>query len=332
MGGRSSALISETDSLIKRFLLGELPDDERVALEERFIKEDGFYNEVLAIQEELADTCVNGDLSPKERAQLEDYFMRSPRRQKRIEFAAALSQALVQPTQRELTASAAPWWRTWFVPFRPRLAWAATAAAIAFLLISSWLWMQNRHLSNRVEKAQVEKDSLLHQSSVSENAAAQKARELEDQIAALKAEGGDLKASIELKEKELEALRRAGTAPGARTASVVNAFILSPGLTRDTDEPEKLVLPTTSTSLRLQLDLEHEANYKGYLVEVRTARGNLVWSKSDLPIHKTSYGQAVSFVVPSNVLSNGEYEITLKGSTGHTLEAVGYYYFIILRR
>lgn len=324
-------MTTANDTLIKRFLLGELPDDQRGAVEERLFKEDEFYGEVLAIQEELADEYVSGDLSAKERSQLHDYFSKSPRRQQRVQFATAFAQALVQPVH-PLVHGRTPWFERPFALFRGSFAFAATAAAILLLILSGWLWMQNRRLSNSVEQARIEKESLQQRAALDHDSDSRKARELDDQLTALKAQDEALKSTIDQKDKELERLRRAAASPASRVDSALSAFILSPGLTRGNDEPEKLIIPASTKTLRLQLDLEREENFKTYIAEIRTARGNLVLSKSGLGMRRTSYGQAVSLVVPSSQLSNGEYEVTLKGVAGRNIQAVGYYYFIALQR
>jgi hypothetical protein len=68
------------------------------------------------------------------------------------------------------------------------------------------------------------------------------------------------------------------------------------------------------------------------VAEIRTARGNLVWSKSGLIGQPTSYGGAVFLTMPAKLISNGEFEVTLKGAANGKVEAVGYYYFIALKR
>ena len=330
--GHSSVVATETDKLIKRFLLGQLSDEQRVAVEERLFKEDAFYGEVLAVQEELADDYVSGDLSPSERAQVNNFFLKSPRRQKRLEFATTLSQALVQPAPRVVIPVRTAWHERPLSFFRGGFAFATAAAAVLLMILTGWLWMQNRRLTTTVEQARAENDALQQSSTDTQESAARKAKDLEDQLAALKQEGGALKTTIDQKEKELENLRRIAATPSSRTNTSLSAFILSPGLTRGNDEPEKLIVPPGTSTLRLQLDLEREENFKGYVAEIRTARGNLVWSKSGIPMHRTNYGQAVSIVVPSSLLPNGEYEVTLKGVAGRNVQTVGYYYFITLPR
>ena len=332
MGMEGSGLTAN-DTLIRSFLLGELAEEQRESLEARLFSEDDFYADVLAVQEELADDYVRGDLTAKERSQLQDYFARSPRRQERLEFATALAQAMEQPGVLERTeAKSESWLESFSALLRPGWAYAATAAALVLFVIAGWLLIQNRRLSSGIEQARGERDSLQQRSTADQQFAERKAKELEEQIAALKTEGGQLKTDIDQKEKELEYLRRASTNSKPLGDTTLSTFILTPGLTRGNDEPEKLIIPSSAKALRIQLDLEREEKYRGFVAEIRTARGNLVWSHSGLTMHRTNYGQAVAIVVPANVLSNGEYEVTLKGVSGRDFQAVGYYYFITQRR
>jgi hypothetical protein len=142
-----------------------------------------------------------------------------------------------------------------------------------------------------------------------------------------------MEAKIQQKERELEALRLAARSSNAQpAASRIATFILSPGLTRGTDEPEKLIISEAARSIQLQLDLERDEDYQSFVAEIRTARGNLAWSESGLALKRTSYGRAVFLTIPARLISNGEYEVSLKGAASGKVEAVGYYYFIALKR
>jgi hypothetical protein len=112
----------------------------------------------------------------------------------------------------------------------------------------------------------------------------------------------------------------------------VATFTLLPGLTRESNEPEELIIPSAARSIQLRLGLEREEQYQDYLVEIRTARGHLIWSKSGLGSQRTAAGQAVLLTLPNKYLANGEYEVVLKGVAPGKLDALGYYYFIALNR
>lgn len=326
------------EKLAVRFLLGNLSEESRLQLEECFFKEDRFYEQLLAIQEELTDDYVQDNLSPGERAQFENQFLRSPRRRERVEFASAFSHVLTGSRARSIAIQAGrvPRWESLMGFIRPqgsRLAAAALAAALVLMIGSAWLFVENRRLSGDVQQAREEKDQLIQRSGANEAEAVQKREELERDISALRAQGGEMEAKIQQKERELEALRLAARSADTQpTASQIATFILSPGLTRGTDEPEKLIISAAARLIQLQLDLEREEDYQSFVAEIRTARGNLAWSESGLALKRTSYGRAVFLNIPAKLISNGEYEVALKGAGSGKVEAVGYYYFIALKR
>jgi hypothetical protein len=325
------------EKLVSRFLLGELTEENRLQFEERFFKDDRFYEQVLAIQEELADDYVHNKLSRTERTHFENVFLQSPRRRQRVEFAAAFTRALEGTPSLTKAEPVTTWWESLFSFINPkglRLTTAlASAAAVLVLAGAIWLFVENRRLASDVEQARAEKESLLQQSTLNEAEAEQKRQELERDIAALRLQGREMESAIQQKQRELEGLQRIKTTVRSTAdASSIATFILPPGLTRSTDEPEKLIVPTAVRSMQLQLDLEREEDFQSYTVELRTARGNLVWSKSGIPLKKTGYGRAVLVTIPAKLVPNGEYELTLKGSDRGNVQAVGYYYFIALRR
>lgn len=321
---------------IVRFFLGELSEDARLQVEERMFRDDGFYEQVLAIQEELADDYVRNNLSAGQRIQFNNHFLRSPRRKARVKFAAAFNRALVgQAIGATPAASGSRWWES-LLSFRLRLSsgpmLAALAAVLVMLIGFSWLYVDNRRLSKSVEQGRAERDKLIDRARGKETEADREKQRLESEIAALRARGNEMDAAIQQKERELDALKRASQSTTGASISEAATFILSPGLTRGADEPEKLMISRTSRLIHLELALEKPENYKGYVAEIRTARGNLVLSRSIPAAQQTSFGQAVSLTVPVHQLPIGEYEITLKGSSEGRLQSIGYYYFIALRR
>lgn len=201
------------------------------------------------------------------------------------------------------------------------------------LLGGSWLYVQNRRLADRAAQAGGQRDDSSRQAQARAAAAERQRQELERETIALRAQGGELQSKIQQKQRELEASQRERQATAAqRPESFVAMFTLLPGLTRESNVPEKLIIPAAARFVQLRLGLEHDEEYESYLAEIRTARGNLVWSKSGLMSQHTTAGQSVSLTLPNKYLANGEYEVALKGAAAGKLDALGYYYFIALNR
>lgn len=322
---------------IRRFLLGELSENQRVEVEERLFIDDVYYKHILAIQEELADDYVQNNLPLRQRHYFDQNFLNSPIRRERVEFAAALSGALgISNTHVSFAPRTPSWWQSITATlFQPgfRLVLATSAATLALFLGVVWLAVENHRLSQEAKNVNQQHDALLEQTRANQNAAISRELQLEGEIAKLRGQGSEMQTSIDEKQRELDSLRNARRSSRTdKPPAAVAMFILSPGLTRGTDEPEKLIISPAARSVQLQLDLEKEEDYQGYVAEIRTARGNLVWSRAGLKLQQTAYGQAVMLTVPADVLSTGEYEIALKGARPTNLEAIGYYYIIALQK
>src|ERR1051325_10693415 len=78
------------DKLASRFLLGDLPEEQKAQLEERFFTDDDYFEYMLAVEDELIDDYAQGALTGRERERFETYFLNSPERRSRLEFARAL--------------------------------------------------------------------------------------------------------------------------------------------------------------------------------------------------------------------------------------------------
>jgi anti-sigma factor RsiW len=63
------------DEVLVRYLLGELAEPERDRLEGAYLSDDALHEQLLAIEIELIDAYVRGDLSADERRHFETRFL-----------------------------------------------------------------------------------------------------------------------------------------------------------------------------------------------------------------------------------------------------------------
>src|SRR5262245_48119753 len=73
-----------------RYLLGEASEAEASELEERYFADDGFFEHLQTVEDELIDAYVRGSLSPQERQHFEESFLTNSKRRQRVEFAKTL--------------------------------------------------------------------------------------------------------------------------------------------------------------------------------------------------------------------------------------------------
>lgn len=119
---------SQDPQLFERFLLGDLPEADREALEERLLDDPDLFFEIELAEEELLDAYVRGELSAADRQRFEAVLGRAPRIQERLRFGRQLAaKANRESTERSraqppaLAAPVSPWQR--FVAWWRRASW-----------------------------------------------------------------------------------------------------------------------------------------------------------------------------------------------------------------
>jgi hypothetical protein len=133
------------EGLLVRYLLGRVDPQEQERIEQRYLTEPEFHEELKAAERDLIDQYVHGELPDPE--EFERQFLTSPQRRQKVEFARALQQSLGAPSLAEAGAvrnlapptSGSAW--AW------RLAAATVLVAIGAALLVTW---QGRVATNRI--------------------------------------------------------------------------------------------------------------------------------------------------------------------------------------
>jgi tetratricopeptide (TPR) repeat protein len=82
------------DTLIRRYLLSDLTDEEREAVEVRMLTDTSFNDEVVATEQELVDEYLAKELPQSERTLFEANFHSTEHGKQQVEFAKALKQSI----------------------------------------------------------------------------------------------------------------------------------------------------------------------------------------------------------------------------------------------
>ncbi len=119
------------DKLLVRYLLGELPDDDASDLEQAVLTDGGLFEELQAIEDDLVDGYVRGELSPREVGSFESRFLATAEGRGRVAMARGLLAAVDRrPAPR---ASGESLWQRLgrlLVPPAPAVRWAWAAALV----------------------------------------------------------------------------------------------------------------------------------------------------------------------------------------------------------
>jgi len=123
---------------IRRYLLGELSDVDMETLEQEILSNENLFEEILIVEEELADEYVAGTLNQEDRTNFDRHFLATPERQQNVRFAGALNRYVTTEANREFAGPVSQhFWatHTWVGRAAGVVAIIAVAVAILWFLL-----------------------------------------------------------------------------------------------------------------------------------------------------------------------------------------------------
>jgi hypothetical protein len=309
---------STNEVLIRRYLLGDVSEEERAEIEERFFADDDFYQSLLVAEDDLIYDYLRGAMDAKDRRLMEEQITASPRRRQKVELVKGLMQA-ANVTESEGELSLWQRLRDFFAPSRAlQFAMAAMVLALAFGVY--FLLRQSSDLRGEVARLEQQRER-------DRQAAIERDKESERQLERERARAEELSAQLESEREEKERLAEEARRRQAEEQLSTQSLTLLP-TARDRSDAERIVVNKNTARITIRLDLEGDLRYRSYRAEVRASAGNLVWNQT-----AQSNRKAVVIQLPAGVLSDGEYEVMLKGDAGNgQFEVINYYYFVVTKK
>ncbi len=313
----------------RRYLLGRLTPAEMERLEERMVAGDDACDAVGAVEDDLVDAWVRGELRRADRSAFRARLLGTEGMAERIASAralAALAAAAAPPRERR----GWPIGR-WLAAPRPALAAATALVLVALIAAGGFAW-RGAELSRRLERA----EAAARTAAGERDAAVRRAARLEARASTAGARRGDERRAaaerLEAAEEkaaalaaELERLR------AARAAAPAEVSFLLGMTTRSAAGLPRLVVPGTAGRVRLQLDTGGEEPYPAFRARLLAAGGAVAWSRAGIAPAPPG-GPTVELELPAEVLRPGRYELVLEGvAAGAAPELVAAYEFEVRR-
>ena len=357
-------LTKEDEPLIRRYLLGQLSDEQRRRVEEDFLLDDEHLQRVQASEDDLIEDYLRDTLSPGEREMFERHFMAAPEQRESVRQASALRNYFVgaaavtpantaSPDQLTTSPQAAqePRWHR-YVPALLRrtpntmmnlrlgstMAAIILAAACAVVLWRSWDGGTNRPAEQHTERAGMQRGEgelpaqLAEQRRLNEELreAAERERrqrlEPEQQLA----EAGARRPRPAGDERDAAATKSRVSTPPPRQEVVTLA--LMPGQTMSNGERSSVELSPGIQALRLDLIVEDD-RYRSYQAELHTDEDGQIWRGDNLKARRSRKSRVVIAIIPAKLLAAKDYRVTLNGEAGvGSYDRIGTYSFGITRK
>jgi hypothetical protein len=298
------------DQTLVRYLIGGMTNEEAEPLDELSVADAGFEARLQAVEYDLVDAYVNGELAGDTLARFTSHYLSSPDGLAKVEIAQALrGYRRVRAADRQAS-----------LPVARRMGWWPLAAAAVFLLVAGWLAIDNVRLRQQETDARQREIAL-----------EQREQQLQE---AVNRQHSEITATAEALARAREAL--AAGQPSAPTPPSsgprVLAFVLLPG-NRGAEDVPLLKVPADAdcVTLRLQLDSDDYGHYIVEITDVDTSR--IVWRSGRVPAVTAGTRKLVPVSVPATTVRPGAYVAAVTGAPdrGPTERVESYPFRIVLQ-
>jgi len=277
------------DERLAQYLVGALPDDETERLDELSITDPSFADRLNAVEYDLVDSYVRGELSGDMLARFKSRYLSSPATRDKVKVAESLA-AYQQP----LSGLERRSFRT-----ESLSRWALAAAASLALVATGYLALETRRLRTEVTESRSASASI-----------AERERELQRQLVERRAAADEAEKELARARDALAQLEAHVNAPAS--TPVVAAFLLTPAR-RGLGEVTTIAIPrgTAAIALRMEPEADEFARYRASLKELASER--VIWGSGDLKPKPSGGAKIVEATVPSALLKPQTYMVELIG-------------------
>lgn len=312
---------------IRQYLLGELSEQEQAEIEDRAFADEQVLQEILSVEQDLIDDYVTGDIPDEKLRGFETHFLASEERRKKVAFAKALAAVVNESPAPVKVVAKEPSWRTKLAAFftRPAIAYSFAFASLVMFVNGSSLLVERFRLQSELARLRAAQEMQVAQN-----------RQLQKELADVRLRNEELMANRQSPPQQTptpESRPESPQQPTTPTSPVTVALSLLPGISRGSNSVPHLSLAKDVNSVRLQIGIDPQETYKRYRVELRDEKGQQVLVQGNLAARGGGTSRTIPVGVPASALTNGRYELTLKGITESGItEDVGFYYFDISKK
>ena len=317
---------------LRHFLLGDVSDAEREAIERQCLAEHSLiFDQLVVIEDELRFDYLQGRLTPADYARFERRYLSDQEGRDKLAFA----QAMMLAADGTPIVTAPP------PPAKPSRAYimaiSALALAVTGLAVTTWReYSDSSQLKQELAKAQSGVSQVSTDLAAAQAESARSTASLATVQAAALAAKDELareQAQLQQLQQELETTKKAATAVHAPTPTptptpepapgTISSLTLKPGLISSGQELAKTDANAIQKGLQLSLTLPGGAGaYPMYAAALLSADGRPVWTAA----HLTRAGKAVPFTIPTGHLKRADYQVLLRGilNDGRAEDLAGY--------
>ena len=245
-----------SDELITQYLLGSLSEADTERFDEMSICDDHFADLLRAVENDLVDAYVQGELSGVKLEQFKSHYLAGPMRRAKADFSEALH-SMAEPNRAAaiqggtlLAAAENEKHRGWFSGLtfppkrRPALQWSMALAVLILVVIGGWLIFENQRQRQQLAQTPAEQNAV-------------REREQESRTTPTPADTGSREVGQQRAQDQINKPERPlGQAQSSPSAGVsVASFVLTPQM-RGAGQIQAISVPPDTGYVSMRLELE----------------------------------------------------------------------------
>lgn len=309
------------DELMMRYLFGELSEAERVQVENRFLADNEYFEQLLSVEDALIDDYLLNKLSPQQRERMENLLMSSSQQRREMELARDLIAAISETESLKPTAPPPEvGWNPQAITQSPlpRRRFTLAVWVVLFVLIASLLawniYLQISKGQTEAERTALKRESQERQRQIDE--ALKHNETLTEQLA-------EEKNKLAQSEQLVAELQRNTTSSLNDQTTTIH---LSPDLAIRGEGSLKIItIRADVRRIRIYLSLAQKTDNKEYGVTISTFENRTVWSKDFISANLLNRDRLI-LLLPANILPADDYKILVKArvEAGRFIEVANY--------
>lgn len=297
------------EDFIIRYLFGELSEEEETAVEERFLTDNQFFEQMLSTEDALMDAYVKGELPEDEREKVETSLLVSRRQLDELAFVKDLVNGIkvIKHADTETAESSLkprrPGRWPWSSFFSAQVLWSRFAI-VSLSILSLFLLIWSLRLHNKFTQIETNLEA--------------REKELLQRIDEQNDQNNELARNLEVergRRDELEQKVAALQTPGSvRSSNSIATLFLTPDSFSRGNNSELNVVNINPDVNRLQIniDIGGKDTYTNYIVEIKTFEGRKIWGSKNLRPTRNNQDRIV-LTLPARLFANDYYTLVLSG-------------------
>lgn len=304
----------QNESEFRRFLLGEMEENERAEFEGQFILDEKLFENLCVAEDELIEAYVLGSLAVTEKNKFEANFLTTEKRRQRVEFTKQMltqlkgKEAAVAEVKKIASEAENPSFFESVLAFFKQPGFAlGTAFVILLLIFSGWFLLKNPNQPIDIAK---NTPTPTPQISVSPTPQVSENNNVGNVNSPVNVNNKNAESNNQRPKIESNVNKRAENTNQEKPiqqSSVVTLALFAGGV-RGEGKTNELNLSKDLGGTNLQLNLESQ-DYKTYRAEIVDQNGSVIYRSGKL----TAKSSKINTFVPAKNLKRGDYIVKVYG-------------------